>query len=72
MPMEANKIEKYNHGEMSMKLPFIIYPDFEFLLEKISNCHNNPEKSSTTKIINMHPLVIYCLHIVHLIYQKSA
>ena len=34
MPMEANKIEKYNHGEMSTKVLFIIYADFEFLLEK--------------------------------------
>ena len=41
---------KYNHGEKSMKLPFIIYPNVESLLEKISTCHNNPKKLSTTKI----------------------
>ena len=33
-----------------MKVPFIIYFDLESLLEKINNCHNNPEKSSKTKI----------------------
>ena len=33
-----------------MKAPFITYADLEFLLEKMNNCHNNPEKSSTTKI----------------------
>ena len=33
-----------------MKVPFIIYADLEPLLEKMSTCHNNPEKSSTTKI----------------------
>ena len=33
-----------------MKVPFIIYPDLESLLEKMNTCHNNPEKSSTTKI----------------------
>ena len=33
-----------------MKMPFIIYADLESLLEKMSTCHNNPEKSSTTKI----------------------
>ena len=33
-----------------MKVPFIIYADLEYLLEKISTCHNNPKKSSTTKI----------------------
>ena len=27
-----NNIIKYNHGEKSMKVPFIIYADLEFLL----------------------------------------
>ena len=42
MPKEGNKILKYNHGEKSMKLPFIIYAGFETLLEKMSTCYNNP------------------------------
>ena len=50
MPEEDNKILKYNQGEKSMKVPFIIYADLESLLEKMNTCHNNPEKSSTTKI----------------------
>ena len=50
MPKRDNKILKYNHGEKSMKVPFIIYADLESLLEKINTCHNNPTKSSTTKI----------------------
>ena len=33
-----------------MKAPFIICGDLESLLEKMSTCHNNPEKSSTAKI----------------------
>ena len=28
MPEEYNKILKYNHGEMPVKVPFIIYADF--------------------------------------------
>ena len=32
-----------------MRVPFIIYADLECLLEKMNPCHNNPEKSSTTK-----------------------
>ena len=47
---EDNKILKYSPGEKSMKVPFIIYADVESLLEKMSTGHNNPEKSSTTKI----------------------
>ena len=50
MPKEDNKILKYNHGEISMKVPFIIYGDLESLLEKMNTCPNNPKKSSTTKI----------------------
>ena len=36
MPEEDNKILKYNQGEKSMKVPFIIYADLESLLEKIN------------------------------------
>ena len=38
-----------------MKIPFIIYADFESLLEKMSTCHNNPEKSSIIKINEHEP-----------------
>ena len=34
MPNEDNKSLKYNHGEKSLKVPFIIYADVECLLEK--------------------------------------
>ena len=50
MPEKDNKILKYNYGEKSMKVPFIIYADLESLLEEMNTCYNNPEKSSTTKI----------------------
>ena len=46
------------------KLTFIIYADLESLVEKMSTCHNNPRKASTTKI-NKHTasgcsLFTYC------------
>ena len=50
MPTKDTNIIKYNHGEKSMKVPFIIYADLECLLEKMSTCINNPNESSTTKI----------------------
>ena len=50
MPGEDNEILKYNHGEKSIKVPFTIYADLEPLIEKMNTCHNNPKKSSTTKI----------------------
>ena len=60
MPEKDNKILNYNHGEKSMKVPFIIYVDLEPLLEKMNTCHNNLEKSSTTKI-NKHKPSAYLL-----------
>ena len=49
MPDENNKILKYNPGEKSLKVLFIIYADLECLFEKIDTCSNNPEKSDTEK-----------------------
>ena len=60
MPKEDNKIIEYNNGEKSMKVPFIIYPELEYLLEKMSSCHNNHQKSSATKI-NKHTASTYLL-----------
>ena len=50
MPTKINNIIKYNQGEKSIKLPFVIYADLECLLEKVSTCQNNPNESSTTEI----------------------
>ena len=47
MPDEDNKILKYSHGEKSVKAPFMIYADFECLLEKMHSCQNNLKKSYT-------------------------
>ena len=38
MPTKFNKILKYNHGEKSLKTPFIIYVDLEL---KQQSCQNN-------------------------------
>ena len=43
------KILKYDSGEKSIKVPYIIYTDLECLLEKIDACQNNKEKSYTEK-----------------------
>ena len=49
MPDKYNKILRYSEREKSMRVSFVIYADLECLLEKMTTCHNNPEKSSTTK-----------------------
>ena len=50
MPTKDNNTIKYNQGEKSIKLPYVIYADLECLLEKISTCQNNPNESLTTEI----------------------
>ena len=55
-----NAYVKCNHGEKSMKAPFITYADLESLLEKMDTCYNNPKSSSTTKI-NKHTASRYSL-----------
>ena len=67
MPSPNNNIIKYNQGEKSLELPFIIYADLECLLKKVDTCYNNPDLSSTTKI-NQHIPSGYSIYtIVHLI-----
>ena len=69
MPHKDNNTIKYNQGEKSIKLPFVIYADLEFLLEKISTCQNNLNESSTTKI-NKHTPSGYSLF-THCSFNKS-
>ena len=49
MPDEDNKILKYIPGEKSLKVPFIICADLEYLLKEICTCSNNSDKSYTEK-----------------------
>ena len=49
IPKKNNKILKYNPGEKSLKVPFIIYADLECILRKINARQNNPTKSYTEK-----------------------
>ena len=49
MPGENKKILKYNPGEKSLKVLFIVYADLECLLEKKDTCQNDPKKSFTEK-----------------------
>ena len=69
MPTKDNNTIKYNHGEKSLKLTFVIYTDFECLLEKISTCINNPNESSPTKI-NKHTPLGYSIRI-HCSFDES-
>ena len=60
MSNKHNSMLKCNHGEKSVKVPFIIYSRMESLLAKMGRCHNSPKELSTTKI-NKHPTSGYSL-----------
>ena len=72
MPKEDNKVFKYNHGEKSMKVPFIIYADLECLLKKRAIAMIILKYRQQLKDMNIDLLVIQCLHIVHLMLQKIS
>ena len=61
MPTKDINIIKYNQGEKSIKLPFVVYADLECLHEKMSTCQNNPNESSTTEI-NKHTIGLFIIY----------
>ena len=69
MSTKDNNTIKYNQEGKSMELLFVVYADLECLLETMSTCYNNPEKSSTTKI-NKHTPSDYSIF-THCSFDKS-
>ena len=53
-----------------MKVLFTIYVELESLLENANTCHNNPKKSSTTKV-NQHAPFGYSLFTQKVVYNKK-
>ena len=41
-------LNSQNDKQSCMKIPFVIYADFESLIEKVTSCQPNPQLSSTT------------------------
>ena len=61
MPEKGTFIQFKNHIR-SQKIPFVIYVDFECLVEPISGCQPNPEKCFTNQF-QKHPPCGFCYHI---------
>ena len=53
-------IVKYSNGQHQFKVPFVMYGDFEFILEPIQGAINNPNVSST-RGVNVHTPSGCCL-----------
>ena len=50
LPENGSKISVINHNR-SMRVPFIVYADFESFTPQLSTCQPNPDKSSTPRSI---------------------
>ena len=61
---------KYNHGEKSLKVSFVIYLDLECLLLKIPSCQNNLKNSYTERKAKHESSAGQCLQIVNSMQQK--
>ena len=63
-----NPIVQYSDGQFQFKVPFIIYADFESILEPIQGPGNNPRISST-RGVNVHTPSGWCIY-SHFAYGK--
>ncbi|KAK3084100.1 hypothetical protein FSP39_008173 [Pinctada imbricata] len=55
MPREEDKWLRFTDVSKQLKVPFVVYADFECILEKIYGCQPNPSKSSTIKLAKHKP-----------------
>ena len=66
MPNEFEKILKYNPGEKSLKVPFVIYADLECFLEKIDHVKMILKNLLQKKKLSIRLQVTRGLHADHL------
>ena len=70
MPKEDNKTLKYNHGEKSLKVPFIIHADLEFLLKKYVPVKIILKNLTQRENLSIHVQATRGVQFVHLMHQK--
>ena len=58
---EKNPIVTYSNGQHQFKVPFVMYADFESILEPMQGVKNDPSISST-RGVNLHKPSGWCLH----------
>ena len=63
MPTEENKYLKFTDYHHQLKSPFVIYADFESILNKVSSCEPDTDKSHTTPT-EVHTPCGFCYRVV--------
>ena len=61
LPEKGSKISFQNHNR-SMRIPFIVYADFESFTPQLSTCQPNPDKCNT-KRYQKHTSSAFCYYI---------
>ena len=64
----SRPIVQYSDGQYQFKVPFMMYADFELILEPIQGASNNPNISST-RGVNIHTPSGWCIYF-HFSYRK--
>ena len=59
---EAGSTLKFKNYNRSMRVPFVMYADFESFLKPVSGCQPSPTESYTNKI-RKHTPSSFCYHI---------
>ena len=72
MSSDDTKILEFNQNQKYDKTPFIIYRDYECIIEKIDECKNNRENSSTSKVSDIFYQIFQCLQYLFLEPQKTS
>ena len=60
MTSEKDELLEFNQYMKSDKMPYIIYADIASLIKQMDGCTNNPEKSSTKKLVSISLAGIQC------------
>ena len=64
MPEEGENILAFQNYKKQMKVPYVIYADFEALVKKIQGCERDPDKKSYTEKTEWHEACGYSYIVV--------
>ena len=71
MPDEDNKTLKYNHGEKSLKVPFIVHADLDVYYKKHVHIKIILKNLAQREKLSIYLQVTYGVQFLHLMHQKT-
>ena len=71
MPDEDNRTLKYNHGEKSLKVPFIVYADLDVYYKKHVHIKIILKNLAQREKLSIYLQVTHGVQFLHLMHQKT-